>query len=181
MVASEVKNPQRNLPLALIGGTLGVIAIYMLANWAYFRVLSPAEVGAHKLVAAELMQRIGGSAGASAVSIAAMISIFAALNGSILTGARVPYAAARDGLFFRSAGSGAPGVSYARRVDPDVERLVRRTGAVGKTRGTVRFRYFRELDSVRMATASVFVLRRTRPDLPRPYKTFITRRFRYYF
>jgi APA family basic amino acid/polyamine antiporter len=73
MVASEVKNPQRNLPLALIGGTLGVIAIYMLANWAYFRVLSPAEVGAHKLVAAEMMQRIGGSRGASAVSIAAMI------------------------------------------------------------------------------------------------------------
>ena len=103
MVASEVKNPQRNLPLALIGGTLAVIAIYMLANWAYFRVLSPAEVGAHKLVAAEMMQRIGGPAGASAVSIAAMISIFAALNGSILTGARVPYAAARDGLFFRSA------------------------------------------------------------------------------
>ena len=58
MVASEIKNPQRNLPLALIGGTLGVIAIYMLANWAYFRVLSPAEVGAHKLVAAEMMQRI---------------------------------------------------------------------------------------------------------------------------
>jgi APA family basic amino acid/polyamine antiporter len=103
MVASEVRNPQKNLPLALIGGTLGVIAIYMLANWAYFRVLSPAEVGAHKLVAAEMMQRIAGSPGANAVSIAAMISIFAALNGSILTGARVPYAAARDGLFFRSA------------------------------------------------------------------------------
>ncbi len=81
MVASEIKNPQRNLPLALIGGTAGVIAIYMLANWAYFRVLSPAEVGAHKLVAAEMMQRIGGSAGAGAVSLAAMISIFAALNG----------------------------------------------------------------------------------------------------
>ena len=75
----------------------------MLANWAYFRVLSPAEVGAHKLVAAEMMQRIMGPVGASAVSVAAMISIFAALNGSILTGARVPFAAARDGLFFRSA------------------------------------------------------------------------------
>src|ERR1019366_10257606 len=100
MVASEIKNPQRNLPLSLIGGTIGVIAIYMLANWAYFRVLSPGEVGAHKLVAAEMMQRIYGATGAGAVSIAAMISIFAALNGSILTGARVPYAAARDGLFF---------------------------------------------------------------------------------
>ena len=112
MVASEVRNPQRNLPLALIGGTLGVIAVYMLANWAYFRVLSPAEVGAHKLVAAEMMQRIGGHAGASAVSLAAMISIFAALNGSILTGARVPYAAARDGLFFRSAARVHPAFPY---------------------------------------------------------------------
>lgn len=103
MVASEVRNPQRNLPLSLIGGTLAVIVIYMVANWAYFRVLSPGDVASHKLVAAEMMQRIQGNWGASAVSVAAMISIFAALNGSILTGARVPYAAARDGLFFRSA------------------------------------------------------------------------------
>ncbi|MEP6714115.1 MAG: amino acid permease, partial [Terriglobia bacterium] len=60
MVASEVKNPKRNLPLALILGTVAVIAIYMAANWAYFRVLTPAEVGAHKLVAAEMMQRLQG-------------------------------------------------------------------------------------------------------------------------
>ena len=84
-------------------GTAGVIGIYMLANWAYFRVLTPTEVGAHKLVAAEMMQRLMGSWGANAVSIAAMVSIFAALNGSLLSGARVPYAAARDGLFFRAA------------------------------------------------------------------------------
>jgi APA family basic amino acid/polyamine antiporter len=172
MVASEVKNPQRNLPLALIGGTLGVIAIYMLANWAYFRVLSPAEVGAHKLVAAEMMQRIGGSAGASAVSIAAMISIFAALNGSILTGARVPYAAARDGLFFRSAAwvhpaFHTPGVSIL---------MLSAWSAVlvlsGKYEELFDFVIFGSWILYGMATASVFVLRRTRPDLPRPYKTF---------
>ena len=63
MVASEIKNPGRNLPLALILGTSLVIAIYMMANWAYFRVLTPAEVGAHKLVAAEMMQRIQGPVG----------------------------------------------------------------------------------------------------------------------
>ena len=68
MVASEVKNPRKNLPLALIGGTVAVIAIYLLANWAYFRVLSPAEVGAHKLVAAEMMARVQGPEGAAAVS-----------------------------------------------------------------------------------------------------------------
>ncbi len=172
MVASEIKNPQRNLPLALIGGTLGVIAIYMLANWAYFRVLSPAEVGAHKLVAAEMMQRIGGTAGANAVSIAAMISIFAALNGSILTGARVPYAAARDGLFFRSAARVHPAFHT-----PGVSILMLSAWSSvlvlsGKYEELFDFVIFGSWILYAMATASVFVLRRKRPDLPRPYKTF---------
>jgi APA family basic amino acid/polyamine antiporter len=172
MVASEIKNPQRNLPLALIGGTLGVIAIYMLANWAYFRVLSPAEVGAHKLVAAEMMQRIGGSAGASAVSLAAMISIFAALNGSILTGARVPYAAARDGLFFRSAARVHPAFHT-----PGVSILMLSAWSSilvlsGKYEELFDFVIFGSWILYAMATASVFVLRHKRPDLPRPYKTF---------
>jgi basic amino acid/polyamine antiporter, APA family len=175
MVASEVKNPQRNLPLALIGGTAGVIAIYMLANWAYFRVLSPAEVGAHKLVAAEMMQRIGGatygSAGASAVSIAAMISIFAALNGSILTGARVPYAAARDGLFFRSAARVHPAFHT-----PGISILMLSAWSSvlvlsGKYEELFDFVIFGSWILYAMATASVFVLRRKRPDLKRPYRT----------
>src|SRR5579863_460269 len=81
MVASEIRDPQKNLPRALIWGTLAVICIYLLANWAYFHVLSAAEVGATPRVAAEMMRRIMGAPGASAVSVAAMISIFAALNG----------------------------------------------------------------------------------------------------
>jgi APA family basic amino acid/polyamine antiporter len=172
MVASEVRNPQRNLPISLIGGTAGVIAIYMLANWAYFRVLSPGEVGAHKLVAAEMMQRIGGSAGAGAVSVAAMISIFAALNGSILTGARVPYAAARDGLFFRSASRVHPAFHT-----PGVSILMLSAWSSllvlsGKYDELFDFVIFGSWILYAMATASVFVLRRKRPDLPRPYKTF---------
>jgi basic amino acid/polyamine antiporter, APA family len=144
----------------------------MLANWAYFRVLSPGEVGAHKLVAAEMMQRLQGPAGASAVSIAAMISIFAALNGSILTGARVPYAAARDGLFFRSAA----------RVHPTFHTpggsilMLSAWSAVlvlsGKYDELYDFVIFGSWILYAMATASVFVLRRKRPDLARPYRTF---------
>src|ERR1700733_8121019 len=172
MVASEIRNPQRNLPLSLIGGTAGVIGIYMLANWAYFRVLSPAEVGAHKLVAAEMMQRIPGWFGASAVSIAGMISIFAALNGSILTGARVPYAAARDGLFFRSAARVHPAFHT-----PGVSILMLSAWSSilvlsGKYEELFDFVIFGSWILYAMATASVFVLRRKRPDLPRPYKTF---------
>ena len=172
MVASEIKNPQRNLPLSLIGGTLGVIAIYMLANWAYFRVLSPGEVASHKLVAAEMMQRIAGSKGASAVSLAAMISIFAALNGSILTGARVPYAAARDGLFFRSAARIHPAFHT-----PGISILMLSAWSSvlvlsGKYDQLFDFVIFGSWILYAMATASVFVLRRQRPDLERPYKTF---------
>jgi APA family basic amino acid/polyamine antiporter len=171
MVASEVRNPQRNLPIALIGGTAGVIAIYILANWAYFKVLSPAEVGAHKLVAAEMMQRIAGHKGAAAVSLAAMISIFAALNGSILTGARVPYAAARDGLFFASAARVHPSFQT-----PGVSILMLSAWSAvlilsGKYDDLLEFVIFGSWILYAMATASVFVLRRKRPDLPRPYRT----------
>ncbi len=171
MVASEVRNPQRNLPLALILGTVAVIAIYMAANWAYFRVLTPAEVGSHKLVAAEMMQRIYGPAGAAAVSIAAMISIFAALNGSILTGARVPYAAARDGLFFRSAARvhpafRTPGVSILMLTAWSSLLVIS-----GKYDELFTYVIFASWILYAMATASVFVLRKKRPDLPRPYKT----------
>jgi len=171
MVASEIKNPGRNLPIALIFGTSLVIAIYVLANWAYFRVLTPAEVGAHKLVAAEMMQRIQGPVGAGLVSIAAMISIFAALNGSILTGARVPYAAARDGLFFRSAARVHPVFRT-----PGVSILMMSGWAAllvlsGKYDDLYNFVIFGSWILYAMAAASVFVLRRKRPDLVRPYKT----------
>src|SRR5215471_19677239 len=89
MVASEIREPQRNLPRALIGGTAAVMAIYLLANVAYFYVLPAKEVAASDLVAADMMRKIFGAPGAKLVSVAAMISIFAALNGSILTGSRV--------------------------------------------------------------------------------------------
>jgi len=143
----------------------------MMANWAYFRVLTPAEVGANKLVAAEMMQRVQGPVGAALVSIAAMISIFAALNGSILTGARVPYAAARDGLFFRAAARVHPVFRT-----PGVSILMMSAWAAllvlsGKYDDLFNFVIFGSWILYAMATASVFVLRRKRPDLVRPYKT----------
>jgi APA family basic amino acid/polyamine antiporter len=171
MVASEIRNPGRNLPLSLILGTSLVIGIYMMANWAYFRVLTPVEVGAHKLVAAEMMQRVEGPVGAALVSIAAMISIFAALNGSIMTGARIPYAAARDGLFFKSAARVHPVFRT-----PGVSILMMSGWAAvlvlsGKYDDLFNFVIFGSWILYAMAAASVFVLRAKRPDLVRPYKT----------
>lgn len=171
MVASEVRDPQRNLPRALIGGTIGVIAIYLLANAAYFRVLTPTEVGASPRVAGEMMRRILGAAGAGGVSIAAMISIFAALNGSILTGARVPYAAARQGYFFRAIGR----VDEKHRT-PGVSILALSAWSAllvlsGSYRQLFTYVIFSSWILYGMATAAVIVLRIKRPDLYRPYRT----------
>ena len=171
MVASEVKNPQRNLPLALIVGTLAVMAIYMLANVAYFYVLPAEAVANSNRVAGEMMRRIFGAPGAAAVSVAAMISIFAALNGSILTGARVPFAVARDGLMWPSLGKIHP--RYFTPANSIV--VLSLWSMVIVLSGGYDFLFnlviFSSWILYGMATASVIVLRRKRPDLARPYKT----------
>jgi APA family basic amino acid/polyamine antiporter len=171
MVSSEIRNPQRNLPLALIGGTLTVAAIYMLANWAYFHVLTAGEVASAERVAAEMMRRIWGAPGASAVSVAAMISIFAALNGSILTGARVPYAAARQGYFFTAIGRVTP--QYA---TPGVSIAVLSAWSCvlvlsGKYDDLFNLVIFASWILYGMTAASVIVLRIKKPELYRPYRT----------
>ncbi len=171
MVASEVRDPQRNLPRALIGGTLAVIAIYLLANAAYFRVLSPEAVGANPRVAGEMMRRILGAAGAGGVSIAAMISIFAALNGSILSGSRVPYAAARQGYFF----SPIARVNRKHRT-PGVSILALSAWSAllvlsGSYSQLFTYVIFASWILYGMTAAAVIVLRIKKPDLPRPYRT----------
>ncbi len=171
MVASEVRQPQRNLPRALIWGTISVIGIYLLANSAYFHVLTAPEIGATPRVAAEMMRRVMGNGGAGAVSIAAMISIFAALNGSILSGSRVPYAAARDGYFFRAIERVHP-----RYHTPSVSILALSAWAAllvlsGRYDQLFTYVIFASWILYGMTTAAVIVLRRKRPDLPRPYRT----------
>jgi APA family basic amino acid/polyamine antiporter len=171
MVSSEIRNPQRNLPLALIAGTLAVIVIYILANVAYFRVLTPVEVAGADRVAADMMRKIWQAPGANAVSIAAMISIFAALNGSILTGSRVPYAAAREGYFFANIGYvnpkyRTPGVSIA--VLSGWASLLVLTGRYDDLFNLV---IFASWILYGMTAAAVIVLRIRRPELARPYRT----------
>ena len=171
MVSSEIRNPQRNLPLALIGGSLAVMAIYLLANLAYFYVLPAAAVAGSDRVAAEMMRRIWGAAGANAVSIAAMISIFAALNGSILTGARVPFAMARDGLFFKSIGIVNPKYFTPSRSILALSAWSMLLVLSGRYDQLFTYVIFASWILYGMATASVLVLRRKRPDMERPYRT----------
>ncbi|PYT29788.1 MAG: amino acid permease [Acidobacteria bacterium] len=171
MVSSEIRRPQKNLPLALIWGTAAVVGIYILANLAYFNVLAPQEVSASNRVAADMMRRVLGSAGADIVSVAAMISIFAALNGSILSGARVPYAAARDGYFFRRIADVHP-----KYHTPGVSILSLSSWAAllvlsGTYDQLFTYVIFASWLLYGMTTAAVIVLRKKRPDLERPYHT----------
>lgn len=170
MLGSEVEHPQKNLPRALIMGTVAMIGIYLLTNLTYFYILSAAEVGSSERVAADAMRRVMGHGGGAAVSVAAMISIFAALNGSILSGSRVPYAMARDGLFF----------SRVRRVHPRFRTPGTAIMLLGVWSSLVLLSgQYRQLYTLvifpswilyGMTAASVMVLRHKRPDLDRPYR-----------
>ena len=120
-----------------------------------------------------MMRRLMGPAGANAVSVAAMISIFAALNGSILTGARVPYAAARDGLFFRSFAVvhplySTPGGSIIGMTSWACVLVV----VSGGFRELFTYVIFASWILYGMTTLAVIVLRIKRPDLTRPYRTW---------
>ena len=171
MVSSEIRNPQRSLPRALIAGTAAVIAIYLLTNLAYFRVLPAQDVAASPRVAAEMMRRVFGTLGAGAVSVAAMVSIFAALNGSILSGARVPYAMAADGLFFRNVARihpvyHTPGNSILALCGWAAVLVFS-----GRFEELYTYVMFASWILYGMTGIAVLVLRRRRAGMPRPYRT----------
>lgn len=171
MVASEVRRPRTDLPRALIWGTLTVIGIYLLTNLSYFHVLTAAEVAASDRVAAAMMGRLLGPTGAAAVSVAAMISIFAALNGSILSGSRVPYAMARDGYFFRRLAAVHPAHHTPAASIGALSVWAALLVLSGRFEQLFTYVIFASWILYGMTAASVMVLRRKRPELPRPYRT----------
>ncbi|HEX3159843.1 MAG TPA: amino acid permease [Gemmatimonadaceae bacterium] len=107
-IGGEVKNPERNLPRALITGSLLVLAIYLLANVAYLAVLPVEQIATSRLVAADVAERLIGTAGVVFVAVTVMVSTFGTLNGSLLTAPRIFFAMADDGLFFRSVAAVHP-------------------------------------------------------------------------
>ena len=96
-----MKDPEKNLPRVLIYGTLIIIGLYLLANVAYLAVLPVEEIRHSKLVAADVADKLVGPVGVAFVSVAVMISTFGTLNGSVMTGSRVLFATAADGLLFK--------------------------------------------------------------------------------
>jgi APA family basic amino acid/polyamine antiporter len=170
MVSSEIKNPQKNLPRSLIYGLLAVVATYLLINVAYFYVLGPSQVAGSNRLATDVMTHIHGAAAGKAVTVAVLISIFAALNGSILSGSRVPYAIARDGLFFRAASVVHP--VYKTPGNSILMLCVWSSVVVlsGWYDDLYNFVIFGSWILYLLTAVSVFVLRRKRPQMHRPYR-----------
>lgn len=169
--AGEVRDPGRNLPRALIAGTLGVMAVYLIANAAYLHVLPIGAVARSPLVAAEVAVRLVGPIGTALIAGLVCVSTFGTLNGVTLTEPRVFFAMAEDRLFFRKIASVHP-----RYRTPHVA-IVAMSGlavvflSLGTFERLVEAFVIGILPFWGLAVASVIVLRRKRPDLARPYRT----------
>jgi APA family basic amino acid/polyamine antiporter len=173
-MGGEVKDPARTFPLALILGTSGIILVYLLINVAYIYLVPLPEMAGSKLIAATAADRIPLLAGAGGAVVAAivMVSCFGGLNGSMMTGPRIFFAMADRGLFFKGIARISP-----RFQSPSVAIwLATALGVV-----YVLLNDFQQLADkfilgiwpfYALAVAAVFVLRRTRPDMPRPYRTW---------
>jgi len=172
MVAGEVRDPQRNIPRALIVGMLAVGGLYIVTNIAYVYVLRPEQIAASSRVASSVALELLGPFGANFIALVAAISTFASVNGSILSGSRVPYAAARDGLLFRPLARVHP-----RWLTPHISIVVQALIATalvfsGTFSEIITYVIFSEWVFYGLATAGVFVLRRREPETPRPYRTW---------
>ncbi|MBX7171090.1 MAG: amino acid permease [Pyrinomonadaceae bacterium] len=183
--AGEVKNPQRNVPLALIFGTGIVTALYILANVAYLSTLSFSNIqtAADDRVGTAALNVIFGGVGAVIMAVAIIISTFGCNNGLILSGARVYYAMAKDNLFFKSVGTLSaalvPAIALVWQCVWSCLLVLPRTVSVSAT-GTKSYGnlYGMLLDYVVFAVlifyiltvVGLFILRKKRPDAERPYK-----------
>ncbi len=173
-MGGEVKNPGRTLPMALIIGTAGILVIYLLLNLAYIYLVPLPEMAKSPLIAATAAERIPllGRYAGGIISLVVMVSCFGTLHGSMMTGPRIFFAMADRGLFFQSIARVSP-----KYQSPSVAIWL----ATGLGVIYVLLNDFQQLADkfilgiwpfYALAVAAVFVLRRVRPDLPRPYRTW---------
>ena len=169
-LGEEILHPQKNIPRAIILGLLIVGSLYLMANVTYFHVLPFAAIAASDHVASDVVQSFAGSGGAVWLTVAMALSALGALHVVVLTGARIPYAMSRDGVFFR----------FAARVHPTLRTPTGSLlflGCVGillALSGT-----FEELYSLfvfalwiffALTAIAVLRLRQKQPDLVRPFR-----------
>ena len=173
MVSSEIRDPGRTIPVALIAGVGAVAVLYMLTNAAVQYVLPAARIAASQRPASDATAAAVGAWGAAIVSAGMALSMLVALNGTVMSGARVPFAMARDGYFFKALAEVHP-VFHT----PSVALVVQLVLSIilllfaGSFRQLFSLAIFAEWLFYMTATSTVFVLRRKEPDTPRPYRTW---------
>ncbi|WP_044933756.1 APC family permease [Pseudacidobacterium ailaaui] len=173
MVAGEVQRPERSLPIALIFGLFVVGALYMATNAAIQYILPAAQIAVSPRPAVAAMDVVSGHPGAVLVSAAMALSIFVTLNGTIMSGARIPFAAARDRLFFQKMAHVHP-----RFQSPSTSLIVQGLLstllllAVGRFQQLFELAIFSEWLFYMITATTIFVYRKRYPDAPRPYRVW---------
>jgi len=173
MVSGEIQQPERTIPIALIAGVAIVAVLYMLNNAAVQYVLPASQIAASQRPSSDATAIAVGAAGAAIVSLGMALSMLVTLNGTIMSGARIPYAMARDGYFFKAMADVHPKFHT-----PDVALLVQLILSIilllfaGNFRQLFSLTIFAEWLFYMIAASTVFVLRRKEPNTPRPYKTW---------
>jgi APA family basic amino acid/polyamine antiporter len=170
--AGETKKPERNLPLGLLVGTLIIIGIYVLTNLAYLYVIPSGTMANSPKIASDAMNLVVGPIGASLIAFIILFSITGAANATVMTSPRVYFAMARDGLFFNKVAEVHP-----RFLTPHFSIVaIGVWSAILSLSGTFEqlFTYviFGEWIFFGLTVAAVIILRKKRPDLARPYKTW---------
>ncbi len=171
-LGEEIHHPGKNIPRAIILGLLTVGGLYLMANVVYFQVLPFAALAQSQHVASDVVQSFAGSRGAAGLTMAMAVSALGALHVVVLTGARIPYAMARDGVFFR----------FAERIHPAFHTpsgslvFLGSVGAVLALTGTYEELYSLFVFAVwiffALTAIALLRLRKTEPNLPRPYRAW---------
>jgi APA family basic amino acid/polyamine antiporter len=172
-IASEVKEPRRTIPLALLVGPLMVLGLYLLANLVYLRVLGPSAIATapgDRVGSLALGTLVGGK-GDRIMTLAILVSTFGCVNGLIMAGSRLYQAMAADGLFFRKAAqlNGRQVPAWSMAIQAFWASMLTLTGNYGQL---LEFSIFASLLFYVLTVGGIFVLRRRRPELERPVKIF---------
>lgn len=173
MVAGEIKQPERNLPIALIAGVGTVAALYMLMNAAVQYVMPAVAIAASSGPASDAVRTVLGTGAAAVFSGAMALQMMATINGTALSGARIPFAAARDGYFLAGLAEVHP-----RFHTPSMAILFQAGLAIGMVLLVGKFQQlfsltiFAEWLFYMIASSTIFIFRRREPQAPRPYRTW---------
>jgi APA family basic amino acid/polyamine antiporter len=173
MVSEEVRNPARNIPIALIAGVATIGVLYMLVNAAVQYVLPVSSIAGSERPASDAIRAVMGSLGAGIVSAGMAISMLVALNGTIMSGARIPFAVARDRYFFASLATVHP-----RFHTPSVAIIVQALLAITLLMVGASFKQlfsitiFSEWLFYMIAGSTIFIFRHREPNAPSPYRVW---------